>query len=389
MPAVPADRIVGCASGGGIAGGRHRNYFDGPVMLSEDSTVQYTHIQNQILYISLHGSGGADLTHGRQYSAKCHGRLAFGSEDTFRFAVARGHGSGFAENVTLLKPVDRYGTSESAWLGFVVAPGATRNKCTVHRLDALVRWAEQGIPNLNFDTVYLGGGSMGGWGTLRYGIRHPEIFSAIYPDRPQWRGASTVNNIQVSNYPGGWVNVDRSAAPDFDAEDGGGNTADFMDNIAYASNTSNKLPWIGWCLGRLDGFANFADHVTAVAALRAAKRGFAFAWNNGNHGGGSIMSEIFQSYPPGTFRRGRGYPLFTDHSGDQDPEVDLIGGVNIGLSFRNVVESAGSWSCEVTSVLGARTVTVEPISDVFTAAVTPQIVSIPGANSWVPVSFSG
>ena len=68
--------------------------------------------------------------------------------------------------------------------------------------------------------------------------------------------------------------------------------------------------------------------------------------------------------------------------------VDLVGGINIGLSFRNVVESAGAWACEVTSVLGARTVTVEPLSKTFTATVTPQVVSIPAANTWVAVSFT-
>lgn len=385
--ASPVADVYGTPAGV-ISGGRRRDYFDAPVILSEDSTVPYTHISNQILVVSLHGSGGAELTHGRQYSATCHGRLAFGSENAFRFSTARGAGNGYAADVTLLKPVDRYTTSESAWLGFVVPPAITRNKCTVHRLTELLKWSEQNIPNINWDKVYLTGGSMGGWGSLRFGIRRPDFFSAIYPDRPQWRGASTVDNVQVSTYGTGWSNVARTSAPDFSADEGGGNTADFMDNIAYAANTQNDIPWIGWCLGRLDGYANFEDHITAVAALRAAKRGFAFAWNNGNHGGGSILSEITQSYPYGTFKLGVGYPLFTNHSGDQDPSTDLVGGINIGLSFRNVVESASSWSCEVTSVLGARTVDVEPISKTFTASVAPQNINIPAANSWVAVSFS-
>lgn len=385
--ATPVGDSYSGPPGGVIAAGRYRDWFDSPVIQSEDSTVPYTHIQNQMLYILLHGSGGADLIYGRQFSAHCNGRLAFGAEDTFRFSTARGAGNGFATDVTLIRPVDRYGTSESAWLGFVVPPAVTRNKCTIHRLDAMIRWARSNVPNIDWNKVYIGGGSMGGWGSLRYGIRHAELFSAIYPDRPQWRGASTVDNVQLSTYGTGWTNVPRASAPDFDPAEGGGNTADFMDNIAYASNPENQIPWIGWCLGRLDGYANFEDHITAVAALRLAKRGFAFAWNNGNHGGGSIMSEINQSYPPGTFVLGRGYPLFTNHSGDQDPSIDLVGGINIGLSFRNVVESASGWSCEVTSVLGARTVDVEPISSIFNAVVAPQNITIPAANAWVQVSF--
>lgn len=375
--------------GGVIAAGRWHDYFEPPSILSEDTTVPYTHIPNQLLVISLHGSSGSDLIYGRQYSAACHGRLAFGSENTFRFSTARGAGNGFATDVTLLKPVDRYTTSESQWMGFVVPPSVQSNKVTVHRIDRLLEWAAQNVPNIDATKWYLTGGSMGGWGTLALGIRRANLFSAIYPDRPRWRGASTPDNIHVSTYGVGWSNVPRASAPDFSAAEGGGNTRDYLDHIAYAANTSNDIPWIGWCLGRLDGFANFEDHVTAVAALRAAGRGFAFAWNNGNHGEGSILAQITQSYPFGTFRLGVGYPLFTNHSGDQDPAVDLIGGINIGLSFRNVVESAGSWSCEVTSVLGARTVDVKPISKIFTASIAPQTINIPAANTWVPVTFSG
>jgi hypothetical protein len=132
---------------------------------------------------------------------------------------------------------------------------------------------------------------------------------------------------------------------------------------------------------------NFSDHVDAVIAMRAAKRGFAFVWNNGNHSTGSIISQITDSYPFGLFELGKGYPLFTSHSGDLDPAVDLVGGINEGLTFRNVVESAAGWSCEVTSILGARTVQVEPISDIYVTPVSKKTVTITAANAWASVSF--
>jgi len=194
--------------------------------------------------------------------------------------------------------------------------------------------------------------------------------------------------VSVPGWDTGSVTYPVASAPLLAAIDGGGSSAVPRDGIAYVSNTANKVPWVGWCIGRNDGFAPFDDQVAAVVALRAAKRGFCFVWNDGNHTTGSILSQITASYPFGTFELGKGYPLFTNHSGDQDPAVDLVGGINEGLSFRSVTESAGAWSCEVTSVLGARTVTVEPISDVFTATVTPQVINIPAANTWVSVSFT-
>ena len=94
-----------------------------------------------------------------------------------------------------------------------------------------------------------------------------------------------------------------------------------------------------------------------------------------------------ESYYPGLFEIGVGYPLLTNNSGDGNPATDDTGGINLGFKWRNVVESAGGWSCEITNILGARTVTVEPISPVFATSVTPQNISIPAANSWVSVSF--
>jgi hypothetical protein len=57
------------------------------------------------------------------------------------------------------------------------------------------------------------------------------------------------------------------------------------------------------------------------------------------------------------------------------------------LSFRNVVETSTGWSCEVTNVLGACTVKVEPISEIFRVGVAKQTITIPAANNWVTVSF--
>lgn len=360
-------------------------------LFSEDAGVPWT-TPDQIFMLVLHGSGGANLTTGRQYRATVSGKLAYDTQTEFAFSTVRGTAVN-GVNVTQLRPVDWYGNwpssvrRESHWMGFTGMDTSELKLITERRLDALMIWADANVPNVSATRRVLTGGSMGGWGTITYGLRRPDRFPAIYPDRPRWRYSSGTN-VSIANWPNQSVLWPYASAPNVAAEDGGGSAAVYKDGIAYVSNTANKVPWIGWCIGRNDGFAPFSDQVAAVAALRAAKRGFCFVWNDGNHTTGSILSQITASYPFGIFELGKGYPLFTNHSGDQDPAVDLVGGINEGLSFRNVVESASSWSCEVTSVLGARTVTVEPISDVFTATVTPQNITIPAANTWVPVSFT-
>jgi hypothetical protein len=273
------------------------------------------------------------------------------------------------------------------WLGFKNMPTGDVALITERRLDALVQWAEINLQYVAKKTV-LTGGSMGGWGTLTFGVSRRNKFAALYPDRPRWKYSAALNNVAVANYNGALENAPVATPLNLVAADGGGSYITKLDIIAYVSNTANKIPWIGWCVGRNDGFTNFSDHVAAVAAMRTAKRGFAFAWNDGNHTVGSIQAQIVNSYPWGTFEIGKGYPLFTQHSGDQDPAVDLVGGINLGLSFRNVVETASGWSCEVTSIAGARTVKVEPISDVFITTVAAKLITIPAANTWVPVSFT-
>ncbi|MCV2365520.1 hypothetical protein LNV23_18890 [Paucibacter sp. DJ1R-11] len=363
-------------------------------MLSEDAATVPTAVTNQVVSIELHGSGGGvtPSPQGRLWEAALAGGLEYDQKTTFKWSEVKSVRAG----VTAIRPYDTQGNypsgarRESYWMGWTDGPDVGKMRLYTERtLDALMDHIAAHQANIGLTKWVLSGGSMGAWGTMTYGIRRPTRFAALYPDRPRWRYNNTVGNVSI-------VSWNSSTAPSYPVasaplkvdDDGGGSMAAHLDHIAYVSDTSKQIPWIGWCVGRNDGYTPFSDHIAAVAALRAAKRGFAFVWNDGNHSVGSIPSQITSSYPPGTFEVGKGYPLFTNHSGDQDPAVDLSGGINLGLTFRNVVESAAGWSCEVTSLLGARTVTVEPKSAVFVKAVSPQVVNIPAANTWVAVAFS-
>lgn len=382
MPS-PVNSSYACASGAQIAGGRtYVPTFDSVSIFSEDSGVPYN-TAGQTFILELHGSGGQNYVSGRQYRAVCSGKMAYGAYTTYSFYSIRT----IVLTETKVAPNDKYGTWESMHFGYKNMGDAYVHLISLRRFETLLNWIEQNMTNLSPTKRCLTGGSMGGWGTLLLGLRKPTKFGSLYPDRPRWRYDATVGEVAVVDIVNGFTSVTVASAPNLAPEDGGGSVATRMDAIAYVSNTANKIAWIGWCVGRLDGYTPFSDHVAAVSAMRTAKRGFAFVWNNGNHSGGSVLNQITSSYPFGLFEIGKGYPLFTNHSGDQDPAVDLVGGINEGLTFRNVVESAGAWSCEVTSVLGARTVTVQPISNIFLSVVTPVAVTITAANAWTAVSF--
>lgn len=359
-------------------------------LLSTDSGIPYT-TPGQILSVELHGSGGGTASgQGNTWEATLTGGLEYSTYKTFRWSEVRTYNV----NVTAVRPYDNQGTRpdtsrrESLWLGWMDGPDTNQLRLYTERaLDQMMKRVDKTLTNLSPTKRYLSGGSMGAWGTLTYGIRRPTKFAALYPDRPKWRYNNSGTNISLISWTSLVTSYPVSSSPMIVADDGGGTAADHLNIIKYVQDTNNDIPWIGWCVGRQDGYTPFSDHVAAVQALRNAKRGFAFAWNNGNHSTGSIMSQITNSYPMGLFEIGKGYPLFENCSTDNDPAVDQAGGINLGLTFRNVVETASGFSCEVTNIVNTCSVDVSPISKVYTGDKTPRTVNISVVNQWYPVSF--
>lgn len=338
----------------------------------------------------LHGSGTlqSSLARGDQYRVDFAGNLAYaaGPDVSMFMAVFRGSQGGI-----VFSPLDKHARPvpdaplESQWLGW------THDKqlhlYTERRLDALLDWANSAYPQLSKTRRTVSGGDMGAWGAMRYGIRRPQRVAAVFASRPGLRYSKKSKLISLPDWKNGSIDYSVASAPRIADSDGGGSAAAYLDLVAYAANPANKLPWLGWCIGRRDGLTPFQDHIDFVAALRATKRPFAFAWNNGTHGTGDILHGITESYGYDAFEVGRGLPLFTNSSLDKNPAVDLEGGINLGFRFRNVVETSGSWSCEVTNTLGAVSVNVEPSSPVFTKAVVSKRITIASAMTWVKVSF--
>lgn len=343
------------------------------------------------LVVILHGSGAGDstLSFGAKYAAVTVGDLALSFDTELRWAVQQG----ITPGTVTVRPSDKRNNTVAAWanfetyhMGFV--SGGTLHLITERQYDQLMAWIDENVPQAHPTKRCLAGASMGAWGTMTYGIRRPHKFAALYPDRPRVRYSGvSPNRIALPSEAAISTVYNVGSDPALAALDGGYQSAAHLDIVAYVANTANVIPWVGWNIGKNDGFSPFSDHIALVDAMRAAGRGFAFAWNSGDHSVGSIPSQITASYPVGLFELGRGYPIFSEHSLDGDPATDAAGGINVGLTFRNVVESAGAWSCEVTHISAACTVKVTPHSPVYTGSPAPVLVTIPAANTWVPVSF--
>jgi uncharacterized Zn-finger protein len=375
----------------------------------------------QPLVVYLHGSGGGwdtyptsstygqSLFRGDRYSAVCGVDLGAADNSDFEFHVEN---YGSIPTGTKLLPVDRVMMStgkfaETNHAGY--KSGAAPKRFTAWseaRYDAMMEWAKVTLTNVDFTRMSATGNSMGGWGCAGWAIRRPQYFASVICNQPRIRNRPPQGTILdwesgVSEYV--------QAAQTMD--DGVTLFTAHYDAVAYVADLNNKLPFYAEVVSVSDHFTPFQDHKDLLAAYRARVRnpnasnvqrtGFAFGWCPGDHvaGPGSAVSNALLSvgpyfggtYDPFAFWLGAGYPVFDRSSLDSDPS-DLVawptGYINRGFKWRNVVETATGWSCEVSNTLGACDVDVYPHSEVYAAQVSaPVRVSIPAGQS-VSVSFA-
>jgi hypothetical protein len=214
--------------------------------------------------------------------------------------------------------------------------------------------------DVNPNRIYGGGLSMGAWGSTTFGLRHPEIFAAIFAQMPRtWqRSLPDLNGKDV-------------AKPLMD--DGQTDYLDRMNMIKYVSEHHEDLPFYGWCIGRNDGYATWQEQVDMAKALAASRHGFAFAWNNGSHfeGDEPMGRLITKYYGPEKFALNVSYPAFSHSSIDDDlgsGELDenkkvkngaKVGGINLGFLWKDLVDEAGTWSVTLSNDLAKAEMTVD------------------------------
>jgi hypothetical protein len=247
------------------------------------------------------------------------------------------------------------GGFETHWFGYLAEPewGGERlvYPFTDTRLDWMIRWViSRYAPNP--ERVVVTGGSMGAWGTMTYGFRRPELFAAVFPDRPRFRQTSLLS-------------IAGTITPT-DPLPTGQTWTEHHDSIHFVRNHPGDLPFLGWNCGRQDGFATWAEQVEMVQALVEGHHGFAFAWNNGNHGDGGIpRAEIARWYPYDRFGRNESYPAFGNSSIDDDPgtgdpsEGDLVGGINLGFDWSVPIDEVNRWSADISNALATADMTVD------------------------------
>lgn len=249
---------------------------------------------------------------------------------------------------------------ETYWFGYLAVPQGAKHAepraypFTERRVLWIIDWVVKKY-DADPQRLHAGGGSMGAWGSTTFAFRHPELFAAVYPNRPRTRQRG-LPSLVATPAKGQRVPMDDGATDYYDR----------MDMVKFAGNHPGDLPFYAFCCGRRDGFASWQEEVDMVKALTAARHGFAFAWNDGDHSSGAQpMEKVRKYYPAEKFARNKSYPAFSNSSfdgklGNGDPkDGDLEGGINLGFLWNDVTDEAGKWSVRLANDLARAEMTVD------------------------------
>jgi hypothetical protein len=249
---------------------------------------------------------------------------------------------------------------ETYWFGYHCVPQASAHTeprvypFTENQLLWIVRWAVEHY-GADPNRVTVGGSSSGAVGSFNVGLRHPELFAAVYPVSGRVRRVPPIE----------WGERRPKGSPTT-MSDGVTDYYDRVDGPKFVAEHHGDLPFVGWACGRHDGWATWQENIDMVRAMTAAKHGFAFSWNNGGHGDGhAAMRAVEKYYSAEKFARNVSYPAFgnsslDDDMGDGDPAAgDLEGGINLGFDWQDVTDEPNIWSVALSNELVKTEMTVD------------------------------
>ena len=202
--------------------------------------------------------------------------------------------------------------------------------------------------------VVLEGGSMGGCGGLSWGLRHPELFSAVMAAVPL-----------VGYFGADWGGSEKrltAVCGPLDRNDSEGVILrERMDSRSVLQEAEEKgldLPFLVISNARRDGSIPWRPNPRYYRALNESRQGFMAAWDNLTHADCMDNADPwFKKWmDPQTlfyFSLGESFPAFSNYSLDSDPgegdssQGDLIGYRNFGLEWKDLTDEPSEYALTV------------------------------------------
>ena len=196
---------------------------------------------------------------------------------------------------------------------------------------------------------YCSGSSMGGCGTISFGMRHPELFAALHAHVPivsyTYLGRGSAHRLEPSCWTG--------TIPDDLKTNEGVPLLDRMNGVNFVSRSQADLPFVFLINGRRDNSIPWENNPPFYRALSETRQGFTAYWDNGEHstsgreGPPEDLKELLNQMR--RFRLNESFPVFTNTSTDGAPgngnpeDGDLIGWINRGMDWQDIEDTPGHY----------------------------------------------
>ena len=194
---------------------------------------------------------------------------------------------------------------------------------------------------------YCSGSSMGGCGTISFGLHHPELFAACHAHVPivayTYLGAigpKSATRLEpcCSTGPIPADLITNEGVP----------LLERMNSTRFVEHATGDLPYLYILNGRQDASIPWQNNPPFYQALAAAHQGFAAYWDNGTHptSGKDAPADVkawLQRFRQ--VRRDESYPAFTHTSTDRNPgngapdDGDTIGWINRGMDWKEIEDT--------------------------------------------------
>jgi hypothetical protein len=199
---------------------------------------------------------------------------------------------------------------------------------------------------------YCSGSSMGGCGTISFGLHHPELFAAIHAHVPivsyTYLGAGSAHRLEPSCWTG--------SIPDDLNTTEGVPLLERMNGTKFVLKTKADLPFVFLINGRSDASIPWENNPPFYQALATMHQGFSSYWDNGRHDtSGKDAPEDVKSWPARLrrFRLNESFPVFTHMSCDKNPgngqptDGDMIGWINRGIDWKDIEDTRDYYAITV------------------------------------------
>jgi len=321
--------------------------------------------KGKALWLSLHAKGG--VVANSEY-------LLFGDETMgwreglpFKFSVS------VAADEVVVRPTDRVWINRphneagdagapaiwTFWFGYnsnifdrkLMATGTPVNY-TERRNLWILDWV-RGHYQPDVNRWYCSGSSMGGCGTISFGLRHPELFAACHAHVP-------IVSYTYLGSKGSATRLEPSCCtgpipPNLKTSEGVP-LLERMNGTKFVSESQDDLPFLFMIHGRQDGSIPWENNPPFYRALSAARQGFAVYWDNGTHPtSGKDAPEDVKAWQQRfhRFRRDESHPAFTNTSSDRNcgngapDDGDIIGWINRGMDWKDIEDAPGHYAITV------------------------------------------